>query len=75
MWVLSMLFRRWCGGRSRRGGGEDDEDAHARTVRTLLALTSFETVDTLAEADQDLLDVVPEIVSLAEAVLEKTPRP
>jgi hypothetical protein len=44
-------------------------------VRTLLALTSFETFDTLAAADQDLLGVVPEIVALAEAVLETTAHP
>ena len=48
---------------------------HDRIVRTLLALTSFETFDTLAAADQALLDVVPEIVALAEAVLEQTHDP
>jgi len=38
-------------------------------TRTLLALTSFETFDTLAEPDQDLLEVAPVIIKLALSVL------
>jgi AcrR family transcriptional regulator len=43
-----------------------------RAVRMLQALTSFETFDALASPDQRLTDVVPDIVSLAEAALAKT---
>ncbi len=40
-----------------------------QTVKTLIALTSSEIFHTLADADQDLAGVVPDIVSLTQAVL------
>ena len=43
-------------------------------MKTLIALTSLETLDTLAGPDQDLAGVVPDIVSLTQAVLNH-PRP
>ena len=40
-----------------------------RAVRVLVALTSFETFDTLAGPDRDLADALPMVTSLAEAAL------
>jgi AcrR family transcriptional regulator len=37
--------------------------------RRLFALTSFETFDTLAAAERSLVEVVPEVVEMTEAVL------
>jgi AcrR family transcriptional regulator len=51
-------------------------DAHltaaepGRAVRALMALTSFETFDALALPDQELTDVVPVVLQLAEAALQ-----
>jgi AcrR family transcriptional regulator len=43
--------------------------ARHRKVRTLLAVTSFETFDVLAGPDQDLVAVVPQVVELSLAVI------
>ncbi|AYF79515.1 TetR/AcrR family transcriptional regulator [Nocardia yunnanensis] len=50
-------------------GGQPLHDTDRR-VRILLALTSFETFDTMAGAEADLLDVVPVITGIAATVLE-----
>jgi AcrR family transcriptional regulator len=46
-----------------------------RAVRTLLALTSFETFDVLAANDQDVTDVVPQIVGLAQSAMDQAVPP
>jgi hypothetical protein len=43
--------------------------AGEETVRTLFALTSFETFDAFAGPDRELADAVPAITRLAEAAL------
>ena len=48
--------------------GPAAEGDHA--VRVLLALTSFETFDTLAGPDQEITAAIPDILRLAEAALE-----
>jgi AcrR family transcriptional regulator len=56
-----------------------DESVGAATreaiARRLLALTSFETFDTLAGGDRSLTDVVPDVVELTAAVLRSATRP
>jgi AcrR family transcriptional regulator len=46
--------------------GASDSD---RAVRVLMALTSFETFDTLAGPDQEITAAVPDVLRLAEAAL------
>ncbi|MBU3065429.1 TetR/AcrR family transcriptional regulator [Nocardia sp. NEAU-G5] len=49
--------------------GDLPEEGVDRQVRILLALTSFETFDTMAGPDGDLLDAVPVITGIASTVL------
>ena len=53
------------------GACDDSVDAAARVAiaRRLLALTSFETFDTVAGVERSPAEVVPEIVEMTEAVL------
>jgi hypothetical protein len=50
---------------------DDSVDAAAREAiaRRLLALTSFETFDTVAGVGRSVAEAVPEIVEMTEAVL------
>ncbi|MCU1640488.1 MAG: TetR/AcrR family transcriptional regulator [Nocardia sp.] len=50
------------------GGNSPDDDTDQR-VRILLALTSFETFDTMAGPEGDLFDAVPVIAGIAATVL------
>ncbi|MGF6885687.1 AcrR family transcriptional regulator [Nocardia sp. GAS34] len=49
--------------------GNRTEEGADRQVRILLALTSFETFDTMAGPDGDLFDAVPVITGIASTVL------
>jgi AcrR family transcriptional regulator len=48
---------------------ESDTAGRQDTLRILLALTSFETFETLAGADRDLREVTPNIVRLIDSVV------
>ncbi|MFE3193052.1 TetR/AcrR family transcriptional regulator [Nocardia sp. NPDC059240] len=54
---------------SRFGDGNIHADDTDQQVRILLALTSFETFDTMIGTDGDLLDAVPVITGMAVTVL------
>lgn len=57
-------------GRLAAAGGIQPGDARlGDTIRALLALTSFESFDTLAGPDRDLGDAVPLVTTLADAAL------
>jgi AcrR family transcriptional regulator len=60
---LTVLVARFAGS----GPGGQPE----RCVRILHALTSFETFDALAPRDRPVLDVVPDVIALAEATLRE----
>lgn len=53
----------------RRLDGSVDVELRGAVARRLLALTSFETFDTVAGGQRSLVEVVPEIVEMTEAVL------
>lgn len=51
-------------------------DGQQQLVRTLVALTSFETFDTLIDPDQDISEVASRVIALAAAVItHEPPRP
>lgn len=50
-------------------------EARAAIARRLLALTSFETFDTLAGDERSLRDVIPDVVEMSEAVLRSAAVP